>query len=418
MQGTNLPKLSVDEVTNRIQGLFFSDPVLQNLIVVGEIVEIKKHTSGHVYFTLSGDEGRLSCVLFKNDAARVPEWPRKGDEVWAEGRVGVYPPRGSYQLYVRRLTPQGIGAAARAREELRLRLDKEGLFDPRLKRKLPAYPQKVAVITSSTGAAIKDVLKVSRNRFPQCSIVIVPCLVQGYDAPEEIFSAFVQIRPLIDVDAVMLVRGGGSRDDLNPFDDERVIRAIRSCPVPVITGVGHETDTTLSDLAADVAASTPSAAAERLFPDHIDLIRHVDFFSSSLSRTMQTDIRKKKDNLAHFQQLIFTHSSRMVERGAKILQENKRHMDLLMKTLLEGRKQALSSVAGALNALSPLSILGRGFISCTKEEGEVVTSVDQLEIREKLILSFIDGRSNVRVEKITKTGEKDEDHAALSGLLE
>lgn len=407
MQGTTLPRLTVDEVTNRIQGLLFSDPVLQNLVVVGEIIEIKRHTSGHVYFTLTGDEGRLACVLFKSDAMRVPLWPRKGDEVLAEGRVGLYPPRGSYQFYVRRLTPLGVGAAARAREELRIRLEKEGLFDPRLKRKLPSFPQKVAVITSATGAAIRDVVKVSRNRFPQCSLVIVPCLVQGYDAPEEIFAAFSQIRTYGDIDAVMLVRGGGSRDDLTPFDDERVVRAIRMCPFPVVTGVGHEIDVTLSDYAADVSASTPSAAAERLFPDYRDLARQVNHYSQSIIKACFQSIDKKDEHLTQIEQLLKTFSFKNIEITAKSLTERRRHMNLLMKSRFEEKKSALSSVAGALNALSPLSILSRGFISCTKEGGEVVTSVDQLELNERLTLSLLDGQSKVRVEKITKAGESE-----------
>ncbi|HCA40714.1 MAG TPA: exodeoxyribonuclease VII large subunit [Aminobacterium sp.] len=400
MSGMTLPTLTVDELTSRIQALFYADAVLQNLVVVGEIAEITRHTSGHVYFTLTGDEGRLSCVLFKSDAARVPSWPKKGDEVLAEGRIGLYPPRGTYQLYVRRLTPLGVGAAARAKEELRLRLEKEGLFDLRLKRKLPDIPKKVAVITSATGAAIRDVLKVSHNRFPQCDIIILPCLVQGYDAPVDICTAFSRVRTLNSIDAVMLVRGGGSREDLNPFDDERVVRAIRSCPFPVVTGVGHEIDMTLSDLAADVAASTPSAAAERLFPDKIDLLRRVEYLSSSLLGAVRNDVRNSQRNLNLSQDALTGIMHTLVRKNEKELFDIRKDMLRLVSARFQENKKALIAAIGALNALSPLSILSRGFISCTREDGTVVSSVKLLHPEDKLALSFIDGRALVRIEEV------------------
>lgn len=400
MSGMTLPTLTVDELTSRIQALFYADAVLQNLVVVGEIAEITRHTSGHVYFTLTGDEGRLSCVLFKSDAARVPSWPKKGDEVLAEGRIGLYPPRGIYQLYVRRLTPLGVGAAARAKEELRLRLEKEGLFDLRLKRKLPDIPKKVAVITSATGAAIRDVLKVSHNRFPQCDIIILPCLVQGYDAPVDICTAFSRVRTLNSIDAVMLVRGGGSREDLNPFDDERVVRAIRSCPFPVVTGVGHEIDMTLSDLAADVAASTPSAAAERLFPDKIDLLRRVEYLSSSLLGAVRNDVRNSQRNLNLSQDALTGIMHTLVRKNEKELFDIRKDMLRLVSARFQENKKALIAAIGALNALSPLSILSRGFISCTREDGTVVSSVKLLHPEDKLALSFIDGRALVRIEEV------------------
>ncbi|WP_286847629.1 MULTISPECIES: exodeoxyribonuclease VII large subunit [Aminobacterium] len=400
MSGMTLPTLTVDELTSRIQALFYADAVLQNLVVVGEIAEITRHTSGHVYFTLTGDEGRLSCVLFKSDAARVPSWPKKGDEVLAEGRIGLYPPRGTYQLYVRRLTPLGVGAAARAKEELRLRLEKEGLFDLRLKRKLPDIPKKVAAITSATGAAIRDVLKVSHNRFPQCDIIILPCLVQGYDAPVDICTAFSRVRTLNSIDAVMLVRGGGSREDLNPFDDERVVRAIRSCPFPVVTGVGHEIDMTLSDLAADVAASTPSAAAERLFPDKIDLLRRVEYLSSSLLGAVRNDVRNSQRNLNLSQDALTGIMHTLVRKNEKELFDIRKDMLRLVSARFQENKKALIAAIGALNALSPLSILSRGFISCTREDGTVVSSVKLLHPEDKLALSFIDGRALVRIEEV------------------
>ena len=224
MAERKLHQLTVDELTFRISSLLLQDPVLQSVVVKGELAELKKHTSGHVYFTLLGGESRISCALFRNYIPYVPQWPRNGDEVLAEGAVSLYPPRGAYQLIVRRLVPLGQGAAERARLELEQRLEAEGLFDVRLKRPLPLFPEKVAVVTSRTGAALRDVIAVAGKRMPSCALVVVPAQVQGYEAPGEICSALANAGRVEGAECVLLVRGGGSRDDLTPFDDERVVR--------------------------------------------------------------------------------------------------------------------------------------------------------------------------------------------------
>jgi len=387
-----IPTLDVDEVTRRITSLFESDGLLMSVRIRGEILDFKRHTSGHVYFSLTGRESRISCVLFRSDAARIPKWPQKGDEVYAEGRVSVYAARGVYQLYARTLRPIGQGAKARAREELRARLEAEGLFDPRLKRPLPPCPLRAAVVTSPTGAAVRDIVKVSSARFPQCELVIVPTQVQGAEAPGLIARALRRVRYLDGIDVVLLARGGGSRDDLNPFDEEDVVRAVRLCPVPVVTGLGHEIDTTLADLAADAAASTPSAAAERAFPDKKALKERVGTLKKSavnslqrrlerlgaavlqnrstlLSLTMNRHCRKASSELASFE---------------KDLKRGLSHSHSLWKSRLEQHSHAL-------DVLSPLKVLARGYASCLTKEGDLLVSVGQIAPGDPFRVQLKDG---------------------------
>ena len=382
--------LTVDEISSRISLLFLGDPILKSAVVRGEIAEMKKHTSGHVYFTLLGRESRISCAFFKNYLSFVPQWPKNGDEVIAEGGVSVYAPRGSYQLLVRRLVPLGKGAADRARQELQARLEKEGLFDPRRKRPLPLYPQKVAVVTSRTGAALQDVLSVSAGRMPSCHILVIPTLVQGYDAPREIAEALGRAAKIPDLDCVMLVRGGGSRDDLAPFDDEQVVRAVAGSPVPLVTGVGHEIDSTLSDLAADLFAPTPSGAAERVFPDFRDILSRLKSRKSLAASCVIREIRTLEKDV----QSLRSRGARTTERIMAELDSSCRLSAARLCAAADGRLAAfserLSSGAASLDALSPLKVFGRGFILCEKD-GTPVRSAGQIFPGDEVRLRFQDG---------------------------
>jgi exodeoxyribonuclease VII large subunit len=387
-----IPTLDVDEVTRRITSLFESDGFLQSVRIQGEILDFKRHTSGHVYFSLTGRESRISCVLFRSDAARIPKWPQKGDEVYAEGRVSVYAARGVYQLYARKLLPIGQGARARAKEELRARLEAEGLFDPRLKRPLPECPLRAAVVTSPTGAAVRDIVKVSSARFPQCELVIVPTQVQGAEAPGLIARALRRVRYLEGIDVVLLARGGGSRDDLNPFDEEDVVRAVRLCPVPVVTGLGHEIDTTLADLAADAAAPTPSAAAERVFPDRKTLKERVDSLRKRAINSIQKRLERLEAEVLHNRAALVSLTENHHCRKAsselasfeKDLQRALRHAHSLWTSRLE-------QYSHALDVLSPLKVLARGYASCVTREGDLLVSVGQIGRGEPFRVQLKDG---------------------------
>lgn len=394
-----LPNLTVDELNQRVQLVIQSDPVLENLAVTGEILDFKVHKTGHAYFTLVGKESRLACVMFRSHAESLPEWPRTGDLVVVEGSVSVYLARGAYQLYARRLLPAGQGAQARAREELRRRLQEEGLFDPRNKRPLPRYPESALVLTSPTGAAVRDVLRVSRSRFPACSITVIPCSVQGEDAVVEILKAFGRAARQPEANVALLVRGGGSRDDLNAFDDERVVRAVRACPIPVVTGLGHEIDQTFSDLAADAFAPTPSAAAEKVFPDRYAIAREIASLRHHAAAAVSRRIgdgawaaEKLRDRLALIAE------RRLVETETG-LTDSREALERSMLSRIDLEAHHLGSILSALEALSPVRVLSRGYIACETPEGIPVISARSVEKGDFLRLVFRDGRLGVRVEE-------------------
>ena len=395
----SLPSLTVDELNQRVQLVIQSDPVLENLSVTGEILDFKVHQTGHAYFTLVGKETRLACVMFRSHAAQMPSWPRQGDLVVAEGAVSVYLARGAYQLYARRLTPAGQGAQARAKEELRRRLEAEGLFDPRHKRALPEYPQSALILTSPTGAAVKDVLKVSRQRYPACAITVIPCIVQGDDAAGKIVEAFAIAAKKGNADVALLVRGGGNRDDLNPFDDERVVRAVRSCPVPVVTGLGHEIDSTLCDLASDASAPTPSAAAERVFPDTRAILSEI----ASLRRHAVSIANRRLDErdwtAEKSRTRLFTLAERRLAETETTLGDFTDSLRRAVSGRLELASHLLESIDSTLEALSPPRVLARGYIACETPEGLPVVSAASLKKKDSLRLSFRDGRASVRVEE-------------------
>lgn len=395
----DLRALSVDEVTSRIDGLLRVDPVLASLRVRGELIEFKRHSSGHVYFSLGGSRSRLSAVLFRSDAVSVVAWPRTGDEVLVEGRLAVYPDRGVYQLYARRLLPLGEGAQARAKAELERRLSEEGLFDERLKRPLPLSPEKVVVVTSPTGAALQDVIKVARGRFPSCALVLSPCLVQGLDAPQSIVRALARAASVEGAQAVLLVRGGGSRDDLNPFDDERVVRAVRAVPLPLLTGLGHEVDSTLCDLAADASAPTPSAASERLLPDRLTLGRELRQIEARLGSALGRRLdraRSATDDLSR--RSVMALRRNVVQPLSERLDEASSRLRRALAVALDGRRRDLDALGGHLHVLSPLAPLSRGFVACSDEGGRPLSRGSDVSPGMALRLRFLDARGRARLE--------------------
>ncbi len=392
-------QLTVDELTLYVQGLFASDLLLRSLVVEGEIAEFKRHTSGHCYFTLLGKESRVACAIFKQYAGVLPRWPENGDRVLVEGSVGVYPQRGVYQLYAKRVIPVGAGAIDRSRQETKARLAQEGLFRPELKRPIPAYPERAAVVTSATGAALRDVLRIASRRYPLCELVIVPAQVQGVEAPEEIVRALSRVAALEKLACVLLVRGGGSREDLVPFDDERVVRAVRSCPVPVVSGVGHEIDETLCDLAADLSASTPSAAAELVFPDRVQILLRLDQGRIRMARAVRNRLAEEKRRC---EGLLETLRARIFRRlGTAGTELSSRALRLFsgMRMACAEAKNALSVRAASLDALSPLSSLTRGFVTCERD-GRRLLSVREVASGDRLEVRFVDGRAECVADEV------------------
>ena len=370
--------VTVDEMTASVREALFREPSLQNLSVRGELLGFKLHTSGHAYFTLLGANSRVACVLFRSYANSVLVWPKDGDEVLVRGKIDVYGARGSYQIYATTLLPLGAGAKARAKEALRLRLEQEGIFDPRLKRPLPRYPERVAVITSPTGAALQDILKLHSLRFPCAELIVIPSLMQGLGAPEEIVRAFELARRIRGLSCVMLARGGGNRDDLDIFDNESVVRAIRLSPVPVITGLGHQIDSTLADMAADAAAPTPSGAAERLFPDG----KALDTALLSAARNM----RGRLETRVGFMDF--------AARAADSIRD-------AISRRLRDECSGLAAFAARLANLSPLSLLAKGYSICTDLSGTVIRSAASLKAGCAVRIILNDGSAEAVVKEVS-----------------
>ena len=388
--------MEIDQLTERLQSLFASDEFLKSVVITGEIREAKLHTSGHYYFALLGENSRIACALFRQNAGFVPSWPRDGDKVIAEGKVDIYPQRGTYQFYARRLIPVGEGAMERSRQEAKLKLEAEGLFSPELKRPLPEFPERVALVTSQTGAAIQDVIKVASTRWKICEIVIVPTQVQGITAPQEIIQAIRRAAFIRGGECVILARGGGGREDLLPFDDADVVRAVRSCPLPVITGLGHQQDTTLCDLAADYAAPTPSAAAERLFPDHQAVMNGLDTLAFKLKKTLSARIERMYRSVDDFERnMLFKVESKIKTIESYFNNAELRLLGGVQKTI-SAEREAMARRAAALDALSPLSVLARGYITC-ESGGKRLSSVKQISEGDIVGINFADGRAEAEI---------------------
>ena len=393
--------LTVTEITEYIKRLVDGDEVLSFAAVSGEISNFKAHyASGHLYFSLKDDGAQIKAVMFRSAAASLDFQPKDGEAVKAYGRISVYPQGGQYQLYCTRLVRDGAGALWQKYEELKKQLDKEGLFDEARKRPLPRFPKRVGVITSKTGAAVRDIISVLTRRWPMAEIIFCGASVQGADAPRELRTALKLMAEKGGVDTVIIGRGGGSIEDLWAFNDEMLVRDIAAYPIPIISAVGHETDFTLSDFAADVRAPTPSAAAELAVPDCAEYASKVKTLDNRMRSALSSricDLRVYVDSLA----------SRGVLRSPLGAIEQRRRDVVAKERLLFSRiseiktkkNAVLSSLASGLNALSPLSVIDRGYLLGTDTEGKTLTSISDVHEGDIVKLRFADGSAVTRVEK-------------------
>jgi exodeoxyribonuclease VII large subunit len=325
------------------------------LWVRGEVTNFKAHRNGHWYFSLRDQQAQVNCVIWSSAARRIPAPPDEGMQVVALGQMTVWPVRGDLQFSVRTLEAEGDGLWRKALEQTRLRLEKDGLLDPSRKRALPAFPRRVAVITSPDGAAMHDIITVSRGRSADVELVIIPARVQGDGAPESLVAAIEQLCRWGDADLLIIGRGGGSREDLWAFNDERVARALASCPIPTISAVGHEVDISICDLVADVRAATPSAAAELAVPSRPEVIARVD----ALGKRMVAAARRRED------------------RAVASLSQVRKRLAVAAARTVERRHARLETLAGQLQALSPLSTLARGFAVARTPEGATLSGSTQ-----------------------------------------
>lgn len=436
--------LTVSALTNYIKRKFDADPYLHRVYLLGEISNFRLRTNSHQYFSLKDENAKISAIMFKSAFAKVKFQPEEGMRVIVSGRISLYPGNGSYQIYVDSMQPDGVGALYQAYEQLKIKLSQEGLFEA-TKLPIPKYPRKIAIVTSPSGAVIRDIITTVSRRYPIVQLVLFPALVQGNEAANSIAAQIKMINTLDDFDTIIIGRGGGSIEDLWPFNEEVVARAIFASKLPVISSVGHETDTTIADLVADMRAATPTAAAELATPVLTDILEELQKLQLQTIVAFRNILKMRSQQVQHLQQsYIFQEPQRLYEgyvqnvdilteklislekqqittaEGSfktlnsrllantpasriKMAKQNVEHLRQMTNNNITNRfsKYAndLNSLIGSLDTLSPLKIMSRGYTYVTRDT-KVVKSIEDLSIDDKIQLNFSDGSANAVIKTI------------------
>lgn len=384
--------LTVSELNQIIKRLIDGEPVLSKVCVRGELSNYKIYPSGHHYFTLKDADSSLRCVMFKSSASKLRFRPESGMGVTAFGRISVFPRDGAYQLYCTDLIPEGTGDLQIAYEQLKAKLAAEGLFDTAHKKPLPPFPERIAIITSSAGAAVHDMIRILGTRWSMTKVILLPVRVQGVEAPPEIVGAIRYANRHKVADLIITGRGGGSIEDLWAFNDESVARAIYESELPVISAVGHEPDITIADYVADVRASTPSNAAEIAVPDENEMREYLMSISIRQTQAMKKSLNRMNTRLDDIK------SRRVLQNPMAYVDAKRTELDYVSGKLIAAAEKTNAAnrhrfvaLASALDAMSPLKVLGRGYAIASKENGEIVKSVSDANTGDKLCLSVSDG---------------------------
>lgn len=390
--------LSITQLNEYIRGKMDTDPLLTQVAVRGEISNYKLYPSGHHYFTLKDEGSALRCVLFKGNAARLRFRPENGMKIIAMGKVSVYPRDGAYQLYCTGLTMDGVGDLYAAFEQLKKKLEAQGLFDPAHKKPIPKYPGTIGIITSSAGAAVHDMLRILRKRYPLSMVRLLPVRVQGVEAPGEIAAAIGYANHYRLADLLIVGRGGGSIEDLWAFNDERVAYAIYHSEIPVISAVGHEPDVTISDYVADLRAATPSNAAELAVPDQDALRQNLDAMSNAMVSSLSRQVKAARQHLKVLS------ASQALRSPTGYLEQRSQSVELLKNRLVAAQNQNITRARqrfiaqiSKLEAMSPLKVLTRGYSMAQTQRGEVVRSINQVELGERIRIRLSDGTISATV---------------------
>ena len=391
---------TVAELTARIRALLEGDESLQDVAVSGEISNMTRARSGHWYFTLKDANASLRCVMWRSAAGRQRFVPQEGDAVQALGHIGLYEPRGEYQLYATQLRPLGVGELYAQFEQLKRALEAEGLFDEARKRPLPAFPRVIGVVTSPQAAAFQDVCNVLRRRFPLAQVWLSPAAVQGMDAPSELRAALARLNARAEVDVILLIRGGGSIEDLWAFNDEALARAIAASRLPVVSGVGHETDFSIADFVADLRAPTPSAAAELITPDLGEVQQQLTGAQARLEALQRARLALLADRLgASRRSLMHLSPIRELATLRQRLDDQELRLQRAWHTAHSALAACLAEGTAALGAADPQAILQRGYALLTQvQDGARVTSVDEAGVGDGLLAQLRDGELPLRVE--------------------
>lgn len=390
--------LSITQLNEYIRGKMDTDPLLTQVAVRGEISNYKLYPSGHHYFTLKDEGSALRCVLFKGNAVRLRFRPENGMKIIAMGKVSVYPRDGAYQLYCTGLTMDGVGDLYAAFEQLKKKLEAQGLFDPAHKKPIPKYPGTIGIITSSAGAAVHDMLRILRKRYPLSKVRLLPVRVQGVEAPGEIAAAIGYANHYRLADLLIVGRGGGSIEDLWAFNDERVAYAIYHSEIPVISAVGHEPDVTISDYVADLRAATPSNAAELAVPDQDALRQNLDAMSNAMVSSLTRQVKAARQHLKVLS------ASQALRSPTGYLEQRSQSVELLKNRLVAAQNQNITRARqrfiaqiSKLEAMSPLKVLTRGYSMAQTQRGEVVRSINQVELGERIRIRLSDGTISATV---------------------
>ena len=399
--------LSITQLNEYIRGKLDGDALLNGVAVRGEISNYKLYPSGHHYFTLKDESSALKCVMFKGNAARLRFRPANGMQIIAMGKVSVFPRDGAYQLYCTAMAMDGIGDLYAAFEQLKAKLAAQGLFDPAHKKPIPKCPGTIGIITSSAGAAVHDMLRILRKRYPLTRVLLLPVRVQGAEAPGEIAAAIGYANYYQLADLLIVGRGGGSIEDLWAFNDERVAHAIYESRIPVISAVGHEPDVTISDFVADLRAATPSNAAELAVPDQDALRQTLDAMAFSMASSMGRQIKNAR------QHLDVLSGSPALRSPTGYFDQKRKALELLESRLVAAEnqniadnKQKFIALTAALDAMSPLKVLTRGYAVAEKEGGQILRSVKQAVPGERITVSLSDGALTAKVLEVKENGNE------------
>ncbi len=393
--------ITVSELNRYIKLRFEGDEGLRSVWVKGEISNFVHHRSGHFYMSLKDESSVIKSVMFASAASRLPFKPESGMKVICRGRVAVFERDGQYQLYIEEMIPDGVGSLYIAYEQLKKRLEAEGLFDPARKKRLPKIPLRVGVITSPTGAAVRDIINVCTRRFPLAKIILYPVLVQGEGAPASLIQALQYFEKTRGADVIIIGRGGGSIEDLWGFNDEGVARAVAAMSIPIVSAVGHETDFTICDFVADMRAPTPSAGAELCVPDSAELITKFDNLKNRIYLLTANTIKHKKQYVDSLKNRpCLTSPSRYTDDKKVLVDTMAKRMDSAIEIVLQKSKRILGISASKLDALSPLAVLSRGY-SYVSSEGKIIKQAANVSNGDILKIDFSDGSVTARAEAIS-----------------
>lgn len=399
--------VTVSQLNRYVNSVLESDPFLSGLFVKGEISNLKKYPSGHLYFNLKDDKATVACVMFKSSAQGLGFDPHDGQQVLLYAKASIYDRDGKFQLYVSTMKQDGFGDLFLAFEKLKEKLQSEGLFELSHKRKIPYLPNKIGVVTSSSGAVLRDVINVLGRRFPDFNMVLVPTQVQGSTAAVSIVQAIDELNTRDDIDVIIVCRGGGSIEDLWCFNEEKVARAVFSSKIPVISAVGHETDFTICDFVADLRAPTPSAAAELVMPIKSECLKQIRQQNFKLAKLLETKLEYSKLKLLHIKQhRVFVHPESLYDSKKEEIDFLTESLNLNLSRLIKQKQVGLNNMLFRLDGLSPLKVLQRGYgVPQKLENNSIIRSVKDVKIGDEITLRVFDGAIGCIVKSIERKGK-------------